>query len=67
LLAGQGPLGVIGLGRGAGRPRFAAADVQMVEELARRLAVGLANADTFAREHAIAETLQRSLLPGALP
>ena len=67
LLAGQGPLGVIVLGRGAERPRFAAADVEMVEELARRLAVGLANADAFAREHAIAETLQRSLLPGALP
>jgi PAS domain S-box-containing protein len=67
LLAGQGPLGVIGLGRDAGRPRFTAADVQIVEELARRLAVGLANAYTFAREHAIAETLQRSLLPGALP
>ena len=67
LLAAQGPLGVMVLGRGAGRPRFAGSDVEMVEELARRLAVGLANADTFAREHAIAETLQRSLLPGALP
>jgi PAS domain S-box-containing protein len=67
LLASQGLLGVIVLGRGAGRPRFAASDVEMVEELARRLAVGLANADTFAREHAIAETLQRSLLPGTLP
>ena len=29
--------------------------------------MGLANADAFAREHAIAETLQRSLLPDALP
>jgi PAS domain S-box-containing protein len=67
LLAGHRPLGVIVLGRGAGRPRFAASDVEMIEELGRRLAVGLANADTFAREHAIAETLQRSLLPGALP
>ena len=38
-----------------------------MEELGRRLAVGLANTDTFAREHAIAETLQRSLLPDALP
>src|SRR5262249_44388806 len=28
---------------------------------------GLAAADTFAREHAIAETLQRSVLPGTLP
>jgi PAS domain S-box-containing protein len=67
LLGGQGPLGVIVLSRGAGRPPFTAADVSMVEELGRRLGVGLANADTFTREHAIAETLQRSLLPDALP
>jgi PAS domain S-box-containing protein len=67
LLAGQDPLGVIVLGRGAERPQFGATDVQMIEELGRRLAVGLANTDTFAREHAIAETLQRSLLPDALP
>jgi PAS domain S-box-containing protein len=67
LLAGQGPHGVVALSRGAGRPPFTAADVSMVEELGRRLGVGLANADTFTREHAIAETLQRSLLPDALP
>jgi len=63
----HGPFGVIVLGRGARRPRFTETDVPVVEELGRRLAVGLANADTFAREHAIAETLQRSLLPDALP
>ena len=67
LLGTHRPFGVIVLGRGARRPRFAETDVQMVEELGRRLAVGLANADAFAREHAIAETLQRSLLPDALP
>jgi hypothetical protein len=48
LLAGQDPLGVIVLGRGAERPQFGATDVQMIEELGRRLAVGLANTDTFA-------------------
>ncbi len=67
LLAGQDPLGVIALYRGAGRPPFTETDVSVVEELGRRLAVGLANTDTFAREHAIAETLQRALLPDALP
>jgi PAS domain S-box-containing protein len=67
LLAGQDALGVIALYRGAGRPAFTETDVSVVEELGRRLAVGLANTDTFAREHAIAETLQRSLLPDALP
>jgi PAS domain S-box-containing protein len=67
LLAGGGPLGVIALYRGADRPPFTETDVSVVEELGRRLAVGLANTDTFAREHAIAETLQLSLLPDALP
>jgi serine phosphatase RsbU (regulator of sigma subunit)/PAS domain-containing protein len=67
LFAGQAPLGVISLYRGAGRAAFSETDVSVVEELSRRLAVGLANTDTFAREHAIAETLQRALLPDALP
>ena len=67
LLGPQGSLGVIVLGRGTRRARFTAADVQVVEELGRRLTAGLANTDAFAREHAIAETLQRSLLPAALP
>jgi PAS domain S-box-containing protein len=67
LLGPHGPMGVIFLGRGARRTRFAEIDVPVIEELGRRLAVGLANTDAFAREHAIAETLQRSLLPDALP
>jgi serine/threonine-protein kinase RsbW len=67
LLGPRGPLGVIVLGRGPRRARFAETDVQVVEELGRRLTVGLANTDAFAREHAIAETLQRSLLPDTLP
>jgi PAS domain S-box-containing protein len=67
LLGPGGVLGIIVLSRGATRPRFTEADVQVVEELARRLAVGLVNTDVFAREHAIAETLQRALLPDTLP
>jgi PAS domain S-box-containing protein len=67
LLAGQDRLGVMVLSRGDERPPFTAADVSMAEELGRRLGVGLANAATFTREHDIAETLQRSLLPDALP
>jgi serine phosphatase RsbU (regulator of sigma subunit) len=67
LLGPNGPLGVIVLGRGARRARFAETDVQVIEELGRRLAIGLVNTDAFAREHAIAETLQRSLLPDTLP
>jgi len=67
LLAGQQALGVLVMGRYSSRPRFASSDVAVVEEIAGRLAIGLANTDTFAQEHAIAETLQRAVLPDMLP
>jgi len=67
LMTGTQPAGVLLLGRSEDRPRFADTDIDIVEELARRLGAGLANADTFAREHAIAETLQRAILPDVLP
>ena len=67
LVVGERPLGVLLLGRGEPRPLFTDTDVAVVEELARRLAAGLANAETFAREHTVAETLQHALLPVALP
>ena len=63
LLIGQRPVGVLVLGRYAGRPRFTGADIPVITELARRLAAGLANVETFAREHTVAETLQDALLP----
>jgi PAS domain S-box-containing protein len=67
LLADESPIGVLALARDAERPGFTDTDIAVVEEFARRLSHGLATADTFAREHAIAETLQRSVLPGTLP
>jgi PAS domain S-box-containing protein len=67
LMAGQRAMGVLTLGRSASRPSFTEADVAVVEELGRRMAVGLANADTFARDHTVAETLQHSVLPDTLP
>jgi PAS domain S-box-containing protein len=67
LMAGQRAMGVLTLGRSADRPAFTGADVAVVEELGRRMAVGLANADTFARDHTVAETLQHSVLPDTLP
>ena len=67
LLAARERLGVLMLSRGSGRPRFAETDVEVIEEIARRLAAGLANVEIAAREHTIAETLQRSLLPAGLP
>jgi len=67
LMTEQGPVGVISLYRTSGRPAFTETDVAVVEELSRRLATGLENTDAFTREHVIAETLQRALLPDALP
>lgn len=60
-------LGVLTLGRMEGREPFEESDLVVAEELGRRLAVGLANVDVFAREHTVAEMLQRSVLPDALP
>jgi PAS domain S-box-containing protein len=67
LMAGSIPLGVVAVGRRADRPGFAETDIEVVEELGHRMAAGLANADTFARDHTVAETLQRSVLPDTLP
>jgi serine phosphatase RsbU (regulator of sigma subunit) len=66
-LIGQRPAGAVVLGRGEGRPRFTETDVAVTEELARRLATAMANVETFAREHTVAETLQHALLPDAPP
>lgn len=68
LMNGEQPLGVITLSRAAGRPGFTrGSDVPVVEELGRQLAVGLANADRSAWDHAVAQALQRALLPDTLP
>ena len=67
LLIGHRPVGVAVLGRGGGRAAFTEADMPVITEFARRLAAGLANAETFAREHTVAETLQHALLPGSPP
>jgi serine phosphatase RsbU (regulator of sigma subunit) len=67
LMVGRRPLGVLAVGRSARRPGFAETDIAVIEELSRRVGVGLANADTSARDHSVAETLQRSVLPDALP
>ncbi|MGZ4490106.1 MAG: SpoIIE family protein phosphatase [Nocardioidaceae bacterium] len=59
--------GVLLLGRSVGRDPFSDVDLTVAEELGRRLATGLVNADDFTRERDVAEVLQRSLLPDALP
>ena len=67
LMVDRRPLGVLAVGRSPRRPDFGETDIAVIEELSRRVGVGLANADTFARDHSVAETLQRSVLPDALP
>jgi len=67
VMADSHPVGVLSLARDEGRPCFTENDVEVAEEFARRLADAMANAETSAREHTIAETLQRAVLPDALP
>jgi len=48
-------------------PAFEEDDLHLAEELSARVAMSIDNARRFTREQTIALTLQRSLLPGALP
>ncbi|MEW2511899.1 SpoIIE family protein phosphatase [Streptomyces sp. NPDC046870] len=60
-------LGVVNFYRAAGSPAFEPEDLAFAEELAVRAAVAIDNARRFTREHAMAVTLQRSLLPRGQP
>lgn len=64
---GRAGAGVLAMGRRQGRTPFGDSDLEVAEELGRRLSVGLGNVDVFTREHGVAEMLQRSVLPDALP
>ncbi|MFE7933433.1 SpoIIE family protein phosphatase [Streptomyces sp. NPDC057456] len=59
-------LGVVEFWRSEQDP-FEPDDLSPAEELAARAAVCIDNARRYTREHTTAVTLQRSLLPGALP
>ncbi|MFI9152406.1 SpoIIE family protein phosphatase [Streptomyces sp. NPDC053367] len=59
-------LGVVEFWRSQQKP-FEPDDLSPAEELATRAAVCIDNARRYTREHTTAVTLQRSLLPGALP
>jgi serine phosphatase RsbU (regulator of sigma subunit)/PAS domain-containing protein len=61
------PLGVANFYRTSDSPAFAPEDLSFAEELAARAAVAVDNARRFTREHAMAVTLQRSLLPRGQP
>ncbi|MFI9310980.1 SpoIIE family protein phosphatase [Streptomyces triculaminicus] len=60
-------MGVANFWRTADNPRLDQDDLVLAEELAARAAVCVDNARRFTREHAMAVTLQRSLLPRGLP
>ncbi|MFF6995863.1 SpoIIE family protein phosphatase [Streptomyces sp. NPDC008313] len=60
-------LGMVHFWRTGNAPAFEEDDLSFAEELAARAAVALDNARRFTREHAMAVTLQRSLLPRGVP
>lgn len=56
-------LGSLTLVRAPGRPLFDEADLALVEDLAHRIALAVDNARLYGETQAVAERLQRSLLP----
>ncbi|MFJ4776099.1 SpoIIE family protein phosphatase [Streptomyces sp. NPDC088762] len=60
-------LGVVNFWRAAKPEPFDEDDLSLAEELVARAAVAMDNARRYTREHTLAVTLQRSLLPRALP
>ncbi|MFD3546615.1 SpoIIE family protein phosphatase [Streptomyces sp. NPDC058655] len=60
-------LGVVNFWRSQKPEPFDEDELSLAEELVARAAVSMDNARRYTREHALAETLQRSLLPRALP
>jgi PAS domain S-box-containing protein len=65
LLVGNEVAGVLSVGSSA--RRFSSDDLAMLRLAADRVALALDHARVYEREHRIAETLQRSLLPEVLP
>lgn len=60
-------LGVMGIASDDPSRLYTEFDVTTALELGRRGAIALENAQSFAREHRVATTLQRALLPALLP
>ncbi|MET9883354.1 SpoIIE family protein phosphatase [Streptomyces sp. NPDC006430] len=60
-------LGMASYWRGQDSPPFDEEDVSFAEELTARAALSVDNARRYTREHAMAVTLQRSLLPRGVP
>ena len=60
-------LGVMSLVLGDSGRQFTRADLELAEELGRRVGTALENSRLYAQLESVATTLQRSLLPPALP
>ncbi|MCT7354459.1 SpoIIE family protein phosphatase [Streptomyces sp. 15-116A] len=67
LRAGAVTLGVVSFWRSERPQPFDGEEVALAEELVARAAVSIDNARRYTREHSMAVTLQRSLLPRTLP
>ncbi|WP_181383509.1 SpoIIE family protein phosphatase/ATP-binding protein [Streptomyces sp. NWU339] len=67
LRAGSLLLGVVGFWRSEKPEPFDEDELALAEELVARAAVSIDNARRYTREHGMAVTLQRSLLPRSLP
>ncbi len=65
LIAGGRPLGTLVIGR-TGLTRFPDEITGLVEDLSRRVALGIGAARQYARQATISAVLQRGLLPGAV-
>ncbi|MCA6096028.1 SpoIIE family protein phosphatase [Streptomyces sp. SCA3-4] len=60
-------MGIVNFWRAGDSSTFEEDDLSLAEELTARAAVSIDNARRFTREHAMAVTLQHSLLPRGLP
>jgi len=67
LLARGEPCGVLVLCHGVSGRRYGEDDLPILQEIARRGAVALDNAQRYQREHRIATVLQEAVLPRTLP
>jgi PAS domain S-box-containing protein len=67
LIARGTTLGIAAFARAEHRDPYDDADLRLVSDLASRAAMHIDNARLYAREHNTAVTLQRSLLPQAIP
>ncbi|WP_333776262.1 SpoIIE family protein phosphatase [Streptomyces sp. IBSBF 3136] len=67
LRAGNLVLGLANFWRSQKPQPFDAEELELAEELVARAAVSIDNARRYTREHSLAVTLQRSLLPRTLP